>query len=132
GQYFSEFSRAMHVVDPFEIPSHWPRFRSMDEGYNDPYVCLWFTIDDDGNCYLYREFVKSKLLSHQQAETTNHLSEGESFEYSVGDTSFWNKGKESGKSPFEVFVENGIPMIQATKERINGWKRLRDWLHVYD
>ncbi|MGV2686538.1 hypothetical protein GNF82_19825 [Clostridium perfringens] len=23
-------------------------------------------------------------------------------------------------------------MIQAKKERVNGWKRMREWLHVYD
>lgn len=132
GQYFSEFSRAIHVVEPFHIPNDWKRYRAMDEGYNDPFVCLWFAIDREGNCYLYREFVKSKLLSHEQADETIRRSNGEKIEYSVGDTSFWNKGKESGKSPFEVFAEKGLAMIQATKERVNGWKRMREWLHVID
>lgn len=132
GQYFSEFSRAVHVVQPFAIPHDWKRYRAMDEGYNDPYVCLWVAMDREGNAYLYREFVKSKLLSHEQAEETIRRTAGEKIDYSVGDTSFWNKGKESGKSPFEVFAEKGIPLVQATKERVNGWKRLREWLHVYD
>lgn len=132
GQYFSEFNRSIHVIEPFEIPREWRRYRAADEGYNDPFVCLWFAIDHEGNCYLYREFVKSKLLSHQQAEETNRRSEGEEYDYTVGDTSFWNKGKESGKSPHEVFIEHGITMIQATKERVNGWKRMREWIHVYD
>jgi hypothetical protein len=132
GQYFSEFSRAIHVIEPFAIPHDWKRYRAMDEGYNDPYVCLWIAMDREGNAYLYREFVKSKLLSHEQAEETLRRTGDEKIDYSVGDTSFWNKGKESGKSPFEVFAEKGIPLMQATKERINGWKRLREWLHVYD
>jgi hypothetical protein len=132
GQYFSEFSRSVHVIEPFAIPSDWKRYRAMDEGYNDPYVCLWVAMDREGNAYLYREFVKSKLLSHEQAEETIRRSPNEKFDYNVGDTSFWNKGKESGKSPFEVFAERGLPLVQATKERINGWKRLREWLHVYD
>lgn len=68
GQYFSEFSRAIHVIEPFAIPHDWKRYRAMDEGYNDPYVCLWMAIDREGNAYLYREFVKSKLLSHEQAD----------------------------------------------------------------
>jgi hypothetical protein len=133
GQYFSEFSRAVHVVDPFPIPHDWKRYRAMDEGYNDPFVCLWFAIDRDNNCYLYREFVKNKLLSHEQAEEVmKRTPDGEKIDYTVGDTSFWNVGKQSGEAPFEIFAKKGVPMIQATKERINGWKRMREWLHVFD
>lgn len=132
GQYFSEFNRAIHVIEPFTIPHDWKRYRAMDEGYNDPFVCLWFAMDREGNCYLYREFVKSKLLSHEQADETIKRSLDETYDYTVGDTSFWNKGKESGKSPFEVFAEKGIPLMQATKERVNGWKRMREWIHIID
>lgn len=132
GQYFSEFNRALHVIEPFAIPRDWKRYRAMDEGYNDPFVCLWFAMDREGNCYLYREFVKSKLLSHEQADETINRSLDEEYDYTVGDTSFWNKGKESGKSPFEVFAEKGIPLMQATKERVNGWKRMREWIHIID
>lgn len=133
GQYFSEFSRSVHVIEPFPIPHDWKRYRAMDEGYNDPYVCLWFAIDRDNNCYLYREFVKSKLLSHEQAEeTVKRTPDNENIEYNVADTSFWNVGKQSGEAPFEVFAKQGVPLMQATKERINGWKRMREWIHVFD
>jgi hypothetical protein len=104
----------------------------LDEGYNDPFVCLWGALDRDGNLFIYREFVKSKLLSHEQAQKTKELTGNEKIEYSVGDTSFWNKGKTTGESPSEVFAKEGVPLIQATKERVNGWKRVREWLHVYD
>jgi hypothetical protein len=132
GQFFGEFNRKIHVVKPFAIPSDWRRFRMLDEGYNDPFVCLWGALDREGNLFIYREFVKSQLLSHQQAEKVKVLTGKEKIEYSVGDTSFWNKGKTDGKSPAEVFAELGVPMIQATKERVNGWKRVREWLHVFD
>ncbi|MFT8319338.1 MAG: phage terminase large subunit [Bacillus sp. (in: firmicutes)] len=132
GQYFSEFTRSIHVVEPFTIPNDWKRFCMLDEGYNDPFVCLWGAIDPDANIYIYREFIKSKLLSSEQATKVKGLSEGERIDYRVADTSFWNKGKASGKSPAEVFAELSVPLIQATKERVNGWKRVREWLHVYD
>lgn len=104
----------------------------MDEGYNDPFVCLWGAISPDSEIVIYREFIKSQLLSSEQAGKVKGLSSGEIIDYSVGDTSFWNKGKESGKSPAEVFNELDVPLIQATKERVNGWKRVREWLHVFD
>jgi hypothetical protein len=133
GQYFSEFSRSIHTVEPFEIPHDWRRFRMMDEGYNDPFVCLWGALDREGNIFIYREFIKSQLLSSEQAdEVINRTAKDEKIDYSVGDTSFWNKGKADGKAPYEVFLEKGIPMMQATKERVNGWKRVREWLHVFD
>lgn len=133
GQYFSEFNRAIHVIEPFAIPPEWKRFRMMDEGYNDPFVCLWGALDHEGNLYIYRELIQSKLLSSEQAQKVKDMTpEGERIDYSVGDTSFWNKGKADGKAPYEVFAEMGVPMIQATKERVNGWKRVREWLHVFD
>lgn len=131
GQYFEEWSRAIHVVEPFAIPHDWKRYRAMDEGYfPDPFVCLWIACDRDGNAYLYRETVKRKLLSREQAKHTKELTpHGEHIAYSVGDTSFWNASKtDTGKAPAEVFAEEGVPMIQANKERVNGWKRMRDWL----
>jgi len=132
GQFFSEFNRRIHVIEPFDIPHDWKRYRAMDEGYNDPFVCLWIAMDREGNAYVYREFVKSQLLSHEQAQRVIELTGNERIDYTVGDTSFWNKGKADGKAPYEVFLEHGIPMIQATKERVNGWKRIREWLHVFD
>lgn len=132
GQYFSEFSRALHVCEPFDIPRDWKRFRAMDEGYNDPFVCLWIALAPDGVAYLYRELVKSKLLTSQQIELTRLNSGTEDYDYTVADTSFWNRSKTEDVTPAELFQNMNIPMIQAKKERVNGWKRLREWLHPVD
>lgn len=134
GQYFSEFSRAIHVVEPFEIPREWRRFRSMDEGYTDPFVCIWVAIDPrEGTAYLYREFVKNKLITSEQADKVKAMSpETEIIDYTVADTSFWNKSKTEYITPADIFLQRGIHLMQAKKERINGWKRMREWLHVFD
>lgn len=133
GQYFGEFSRSMHVVEPFTIPDSWRKYRAMDEGYNDPFVCLWIALDPYGTAYIYREFVKNKLLSSEQVAMVNLNSPvTERYEYSVADTSFWNKAKTERVTPADIFAGNNVPLIQAKKERVNGWKRLREWLHVYD
>lgn len=132
GQYFSEFSRALHVVEPFDIPRDWKRYRAMDEGYNDPFVCLWVALDPKGTAYVYREFVKSKLLTSEQVEMVRLNSGVEEYEYTVADTSFWNRAKTENVTPAEIFGNMGVPLIQAKKERVNGWKRLREWLHPLD
>jgi hypothetical protein len=57
------------------------------------------------------------------------LTGDEEIDYSVGDTSFWNRSKvDTNISPAEIFAQEGVPLIPANKERVNGWKRLRDWL----
>jgi len=45
-----------HVVEPFEIPHHWPRYMSFDHGYSDPFAVQWWAIDTRGCAYLYREW----------------------------------------------------------------------------
>ncbi|GAA0382580.1 phage terminase large subunit [Paenibacillus motobuensis] len=133
GQYFGEFSRSIHVVKPFDIPRDWKRYRALDEGYTDPFVCLWIALAPDGTGYLYRELSQSKLLTSEQVELVRlNTPVKERFEYNVADTSFWNKAKTENITPAEIFAQKDVPLIQAKKERVNGWKRLREWLKVYD
>ncbi|WP_419890720.1 terminase large subunit domain-containing protein [Paenibacillus xylanexedens] len=133
GQYFGEFSRAVHVVEPFDIPREWKKYRALDEGYTDPFVCLWIALAPDGTGYLYRELAQSKLLTSEQVEITRLNSPvRERYEYNVADTSFWNKAKTENITPAEIFAQKDVPLIQAKKERVNGWKRVREWLHVTD
>lgn len=46
GAYFPEFSTESHVIDPFEIPKHWVRFRSMDWGSAKPFAVNWWAVND--------------------------------------------------------------------------------------
>lgn len=56
GAFLSSVWRSeVHVVDPFEIPAHWLRWRSMDWGFARPYAVLWFAQDERGNVFVYRE-----------------------------------------------------------------------------
>jgi len=134
GQYFGSFSRAIHVIEPFAIPKDWKRYRAMDEGYKDPFVCLWFAVEPKtGDAILYREFSKSKLLTSEQIKAVRNMSPvDEEYVYNVADTSFWNKSKTENVTPADIFQRMGITLRQAKKERVNGWKRMREWLHPHD
>ena len=55
GAAFTEFSKSMHVVEPFEVPDGWARVRSGDYGYASPSCILWGAIDWDNNIWIYRE-----------------------------------------------------------------------------
>ena len=45
-----------HVVEPFAIPEHWPRYMSFDHGYSKPFSVGWWAVSPAGTAYRYREW----------------------------------------------------------------------------
>jgi len=45
-----------HVIKPFQIPLHWPRYMSFDHGYSKPFVAQWWASDPAGRLYMYKEW----------------------------------------------------------------------------
>lgn len=85
GQVYDEWDEAVHLIDPFEIPGSWPRFRSIDFGYNHAFVCQWWARDNDGRLYLYRELYGTHRLVADWAKLILKHSEGERIEWTVAD-----------------------------------------------
>jgi len=133
GQYFSEWDKEQHVIQPFLIPEHWKRFRSYDHGHAKPASCGWYTLDEDGRVYKYREFYQAGLNVDQIASEIKKLSEGEIYDYSVADPSiFANIGyvdKYGGQTIAETFSRYGIQFIPASNRRIDGWNLTHQYLY---
>jgi PBSX family phage terminase large subunit len=68
GVIFEQFDAAVHLLDRFEIPAHWPRYWSVDFGFVHPFVLQCWAVDDDGRIYLYREIYMSHRRVDQHAE----------------------------------------------------------------
>ena len=136
GQYFREFSRQKHVVEPFDVPKWWKRFRSMDWGYNDPCCVLWHAVDGDGRIYTYRELYVRALRADEVAQRMRALSEGEAISYTVASPDMWRKrgallkaeGGFEGESIAELFAKAGVPLTPADNARVAGWQRVRSYL----
>lgn len=65
GAVYKEFRARTHVVEPFDIPRHWKKWRAIDFGYNDPFCCLWFALGPDNVIYVYDEHYEGqRLLSY--------------------------------------------------------------------
>ena len=62
GIVYEGFRRDFHVIEPFDIPPHWDRFRAIDFGYTNPFVCLWGALDEDGRLYIYCEYKQAQVL----------------------------------------------------------------------
>ena len=136
GQYFKEFRRDKHVCNPFEIPAHWKRYRSMDWGYNDPCAVLWGAMSPDGHLYIYRERYQNQTLASEMARLIKEDSGLEKICYTVASPDMWQKrgtiiktaGGFAGECVADAFIKGGVPVIAADNSRVVGWNRVREWL----
>ena len=81
GQIYDEWDEAVHHIGPMEIPADWRRFRSIDFGFTNPFVCQWWAVDSDGRCYLYREMYGSgRIVSDWAGGYCSTLSADENIE----------------------------------------------------
>lgn len=74
GLVFDEWDDTIHLIDPFQIPDHWTRYRSLDYGSVNPTACLWAAIDPEGYVYFYREYYQSGLTIWENAGNIIRLS----------------------------------------------------------
>lgn len=130
GQYFEEWNRAMHVIDPFDIPVWWTRIRMVDYGHFAPWCCLWAAFDEDGNAVVYRENYERQLTPSQQCEMilASQLV-GERPTYTVMDPSTFAK---TGVGPpiAQQYMDHGVPVRRALNARVDGWARVREYLRA--
>jgi len=120
GAAFPEFSRTKHVVEPYEMPTNWPRIRMADYGYAAPSCVLWGAIDWDNNIWIYRELYEKHLTAEQLAD---RILEAEQLDpvphYTVLDSSCWNK-TGFGPSIAEVMMRSGVRWTPSDRNRIQG------------
>lgn len=132
GQYFTEWDKDRHVVNPFPIPWSFKRFRAYDHGRKNPACCKWYALDYDGRLWVYKELYVAGLNVDQIATEINRMSAGETYEYSVADPAiFANIGfvdKYGGQTIGETFARNGIMFIPASNRRVDGWNLMHQYL----
>lgn len=132
GQYFTEWDRYKHVVEPFAIPDSWKRFRAYDHGRTAPACCLWFALDHDGKVWVYREYYAAGKNVDQIAQEINRLSAGETYDYSIADPAIFARtglvDATGGQTIAESFSRQGVSFIPASNRRIDGWAIMHQYL----
>ena len=136
GQMFA-FDRRIHVVEPFEIPKHWPRWRAVDWGWDpSPFYCGWFCQNPDvkwREIYQYREVCQTRLPTQLQARLILSLSQDDPpVRATFADPSMWRHTKGAGASEADEYQAGGIPLTRANNDRHAGWNRLHRALFVSD
>ena len=132
---FPEFSKVTHVVEPFEIPKGWYKFRAADWGYSSPACVLWFAVDYNNNLWIYRELYVQKITADIFARKVLELEHQDYINYGVLDSSTWAKRGDVGPSIAETMIRNGCrwrPSDRSPKSRINGKLEIHKRLMITD
>lgn len=121
GQVYDNFDPDIHVIEPFDIPKEWTRYRAIDFGYKNPFVCQWWAQDHDGRLYLYREIYMTERTVKVHSEQIKRLSDGEKYAYTVADHDAEDRA---------TLYENGIDTVPAIKEISPGIQTVQERLKV--
>lgn len=119
-----------HVIEPFEIPAHWTRYRAYDFGYTKPYAVLWFALDEDGRAYLYRELYGASganvgLREDATAQAVRVREIEEQTEagrdiFGVADPAIWDESRGKQNKIIAMFEKEGIYFEKADNRRLSG------------
>lgn len=115
GQIY-EYDPEIHLLDRFEIPDDWERFRVVDFGFGNPFVCQWWALDHDDRMYMYREIYMSQRLVSRHAKQILALSEGETIQTTVCDHDAEDRA---------TLEDEGIPTIAAEKSVLVGIEKVQ-------
>lgn len=148
GAFFSEWSQSRHVIEPFEIPEDWTRFRSMDWGFAKPFSVGWWAVAGDdlgqiprGALIRYREWYGCvdgkpntglRLTAKEVAKGIAEREAGENVSYGVLDPAAFSQ--DGGPSHAEEMMQEGIVFRRADNRRIQnfgamgGWNQMRQRL----
>lgn len=119
GIVYDNWDSATHLIDRFDIPAGWRRFRVVDFGYTNPFVCQWWAQDGDGRLYRYRELYRTQRLVSDHAGDIARLSAGESYTATVADHDAEDRA---------TLHAAGIPTIPAYKAVGVGIQAVQDRL----
>jgi len=132
GQVFREFNRSQHVVDPFQIPAHWQKWRAMD--YGNKNSVGWFAQDPQTErIYMYREYRTEEFVDiPTKSRNIMQFQAGETIAYGLADPSIWNGQGDhnTGKSVAQMFMDEGVNWTPANNDRKAGLAVVHDYLGI--
>ena len=124
GQYFTEFKREIHVVEPFEIPDYWRRYVTIDYGL-DMLAAYWIAVDEADNAVVYREVYEPNLIIPEAAKRLREANGDEYITAWFAPKDLWNRRQETGQSAADIFAEEGVYLDQVSNGRVHGWYQLK-------
>src|SRR3990167_4257290 len=147
GQYFKEWRRELHVIEPFNLMMGLKRFISIDYGFAKPSAVYWNAMNKEGIFYIYRELYETELTYSALCKMIISMtSDNEIIDYWVGDPSMWARKGETELSGAEIIeqtyqekmavinpypgqpIKSALRFLKGNNDRINGWRVIREYL----
>jgi hypothetical protein len=128
GQAFPQWSRERHIVHPFELPSEWARWRSVDYGLVHPMAAHWYCQEPEtGRVYVYRELHQSGWSDTTQAKNIQALTPPDEriwFTYAPPD--MWAKKtvKDIITTSADEYMAQGVSLTRADNDRLSGKRKI--------
>jgi hypothetical protein len=135
GAAFTEWDPELHIVEPFEVPKHWSKFRACDYGYSSYSGVLWFTVDPKSDTvYVYRELYVKGCIATDLADLIldTEAADGR-INYGVLDSSLWHKRGDTGPSLAEKMIQRGCfwrPSDRSKGSRVAGKNEIHRRLQI--
>jgi hypothetical protein len=139
GAYFSEWSEAKHTKLPDKVPAWYRFFGGLDYGKAAPFCFLLMASDDAGNVIVLDEVYETRLTPSEQAIKVAQVLERHGIAPKscpiYADPSIFPpqeakaRAGHPGKYIAEEYWDEGLNVIRANNDRINGWARFREYLH---
>jgi hypothetical protein len=134
GAAFPEFNRKIHVVEDFQVPASWAKFRACDYGYGSYTGVLWFAVSPEEQLVVYREMYCSKVTATDLADMILDAERDDgTIRYGVLDSSLWHNRGDSGPSLAEQMNMKGCrwrPSDRSRGSRISGKNEIHRRLQV--
>ena len=133
GAAFPEFNRKIHVIEPFDIPDNWAKFRACDYGYGSYTGVVWIAVTPAEQLIVYREMYVSKVIATDLADMILDVEQGDKIRYGVLDSSLWHKRGDTGPSLAEQMIMRGCrwrPADRSRGSRVSGKNELHRRLQV--
>lgn len=140
GTFFAQFTTKTHVADLGDPGEYVEWFRSLDWGYIQPGVVLWWACLADGILYIRKELKFSHMLIETLCEKVHDIDaelgvRRECLRYFVADPALKGpditKSKQgiiTGETMQDTFAKAGMPIILGDNSREAGWVRCHELL----
>ena len=126
GQYFAQWNRDRHVVEPFPVPAEWDFEDGIDYGRAAPWAVVFGGFDGDGRLWVWNELYQAGVDETDQAKRILEV-DGDRQVVRHADTSMWAKIGE-GNTIADAYEAEGCAIVPAVKDRLNGWARVQHYL----
>ncbi len=103
-----EFSRALHVIEPHEVPAGAPIYVGIDFGVRNPFSAVFAYVDDDDRVIVFDLWYKAGVTISTHAAAIKRILNGRSAEWIVADP-------EDKGSRLSLARDYGIANVPAKK-----------------